>query len=218
MNAGGTLTGSLWHTVHGWELTARIMKMLKPDVMALGIHDFDISVQNLSAYLRAVGAPVVCANADFSEEPALAELVKPYHVFNVDGLKIGVVGYLTPNVTNFGMTGNVKFNKEHKALKHACREMRNRGIKVIIGLGYAGYSRDMHLAKKLEHVTLFIGGMTNTLLWSGPKPGTDIPFESYPKLVKRQDQSTGLVLHAGGFTKYLGKIDLRFNRKGKFFL
>lgn len=218
MNAGGTLTGSLWHTVHGWDLTAHFMKMLQPDVMALGVHDFDVSVKNLSAYLRAVGAPVVCANGDFSEEPSLAGLVKPYHIFRIDGLKVGVVGYLTPSVVDFGMTGKVTFTSERQALEKTSREMKMKGVRLIIALGYSGYSKDVKLAKKLNRVAVFVGGMSNTLLWTGQQPGPDIPVESYPKVVKRKGRSRALVLHAGGYTKYLGTIDLRYSRKGMFFL
>jgi len=50
--------------------------------------------------LRNLTVPVLSANIDVSKEPRLQGLFNASKVFDVDGVKVGVIGYITAE-TNF---------------------------------------------------------------------------------------------------------------------
>lgn len=215
LNPGSVMTGSVWYAVHGWKIAAEFIKMLTPTVMALGIYDFDTSLTNLSRYIRKIGAPVVCTNADFSKVPELALLIRRYHAIKIaPGIRIGIVGYLTPKVKQTAPLKKIRIISEIKALNRVCEKLKKAGINVIIALGHSGYATDVKIAEEVKHVDIIVGGMTETLLWKGDPPGPEVPTETYPKVVERKDGSRALVLCAGSDTKYLGRLTLQLGPKG----
>lgn len=65
---------------------------------SLGNHEFDDGVKDLQMFLHSIRIPVVASNLDYSTEPLLANetiLVKS-KVLTVNGRRIGIIGYLTP--------------------------------------------------------------------------------------------------------------------------
>jgi 2',3'-cyclic-nucleotide 2'-phosphodiesterase (5'-nucleotidase family) len=61
---------------------------------------------------------VLAANLDLDEEPVLqVETLKPSHTFEIDGVKIGVVGYLTPETKEVAKGNQVEFIDEIVAIK-----------------------------------------------------------------------------------------------------
>ena len=75
------------------------MNMFNMTACALGNHEFDDSPDGLLPLAKKAQFPIVCANCDFSEIPEFHGLVKPYHLVEVDGRKIGIIGYVTPETT-----------------------------------------------------------------------------------------------------------------------
>lgn len=64
---------------------------------SLGNHEFDDGLPGLLPFLQAVRAPVVAANLDLSATPGMRLFVNPSTVVTVDGVKIGIIGYITPD-------------------------------------------------------------------------------------------------------------------------
>lgn len=67
----------------------------------LGNHEFDQGVEDLRQFVHNVSVPVVSSNLDMSGEPLLADepnLTKS-KVLTVNGRRIGVIGYLTPETS-----------------------------------------------------------------------------------------------------------------------
>lgn len=67
----------------------------------MGNHEFDNKPDGLAPFIANSSVPIVCCNIDYSREPALASAqlngrLVPSTVLDVDGVKVGVVGYLTP--------------------------------------------------------------------------------------------------------------------------
>lgn len=65
---------------------------------SLGNHEFDDGVKDVESFLRSITIPVVASNLDLTDEPALASepnLMKS-KVLTVNGRRIGIIGYLTP--------------------------------------------------------------------------------------------------------------------------
>ncbi len=82
---------------HG-EVEIKWLSMMRPDAVVIGNHEFDEGAWNLFDQLARHGNfPILAANYKF-RNPAnpsvapLADLVAPYTIQNVDGLKVGIVG------------------------------------------------------------------------------------------------------------------------------
>lgn len=85
---------------------------------SLGNHEFDEGAGNLAKFLREVDFPVLAANLGLDEEPELkTQWLMPSKIFVVDGRKVGIIGYLTPETKNFTMGNKVEFYDEVTALK-----------------------------------------------------------------------------------------------------
>lgn len=68
--------------------------------------------------------PIVAANLDTSGSPQLIlakNLVKST-VLQIDGAKVGVIGYVTPEVQNLTMTKEPIFVNEIEAIKYVCNK------------------------------------------------------------------------------------------------
>lgn len=70
-------------------------------LQCLGNHEFDDGVEDVASYLRNITIPVVASNVDLTDEPSLASqpnLMKS-KVLTINGRKIGIIGYLTPETS-----------------------------------------------------------------------------------------------------------------------
>ncbi len=82
---------------HG-EVEIRWLSLVRPDAVVIGNHEFDEGAWNLFDQLsRHATFPVLAANYKFRDpsNPSvapLADLVSPYVIQNVDGLKVGIIG------------------------------------------------------------------------------------------------------------------------------
>jgi len=75
---------------------------------SLGNHEFDDGVKDVESFIRSITIPIVASNLDLTYEPALARepnLMKS-KVLTVNGRKIGIIGYLTPE-TMVSITNNI---------------------------------------------------------------------------------------------------------------
>ena len=89
--------GTLWYTLFKDKAMVPFMNMFNMTACALGNHEFDDSPEGLLPLAQNATFPIVCSNCDFTEMPEFAGLIKPYIVVEVQGKKIGIIGYLTPN-------------------------------------------------------------------------------------------------------------------------
>ena len=89
--------------------------------------------------MQNVTFPVLCANVDGSKVPQFAAKVNKSTIFDLNGQKIGVIGYVTsetPDVSNPGP--DLVFSDEIAAVQAEATKLSNMGIKIIIALGHAG--------------------------------------------------------------------------------
>lgn len=85
---------------------------------SLGNHEFDEGTAILGKFLEEINFPVLCANIDVEKENALKHAnLKSSHVFEVQGHKIGVIGYLTPETKTAAIHNEVEFSEEIQAIK-----------------------------------------------------------------------------------------------------
>ncbi|WP_455170136.1 bifunctional metallophosphatase/5'-nucleotidase [Aegicerativicinus sediminis] len=175
LDAGDIFQGTPYFNYYGGELEFKLMSMMKYDASTIGNHDFDNGVDGLYAQLPHANFEFVCANYDFSNT-VMDGHVRPYKIFELDGIKIGVFGlgielqglvnkflyketvYLDPIEITQDMTRILKEEKK---------------CDLVICLSHLGYYykdsefkkvSDLSLASQTKNIDLIIGGHTHTFL------------------------------------------------------
>lgn len=183
----------------------------------MGNHELDNGVSGLTPFIENLTCPVLAANLVLDKVPELENepnLMKSV-IFDVNGTKIGVIGYLTPDTKVLAIRSDVEYIEEVEAIKEEVKKLKKQGIKILIALGHSGFTKDLEIAREVEDIDLVIGGHTNTFLWNGNVPDEENPEGPYPMVVKQASGRLVPAVQAYAYTKYLGKLHLVFNEDGE---
>jgi 2',3'-cyclic-nucleotide 2'-phosphodiesterase (5'-nucleotidase family) len=214
LDAGDVFSGTLFFNQYEGLADLQFMNMIGYDAMVPGNHEFDKGPEVFAEFIKQAEFPIVSANIDYSNEPALNSLFKdeigspaedgtiyPAIILEVGGEKIGVFGLTTPETAFLANPGeNVVFENEIEKAKEAVEQLEQRGINKIIALTHLGYTYDVELAKQVEGIDIIVGGHSHTQL--------DEP------VVFNEDTEPTIVVQAKEYSEYLGKLDVVFNKDG----
>ena len=206
-DAGDIFQGTPYFNFYGRELEFKIMSMLKYDAATFGNHDFDNGVEGLVAQLPHATFEFINANYDVSNT-ALAGHVKPYKIYNVAGIKIGVygLGVEMEGLVNKRQYGETVYLNPIEIAQDMEHKLHNEEqCDLIICLSHLGYDyldnplkvSDLKVAAQTSHTDLIIGGHTHTFL-------------DKPTLVTNKSGKTTLVNQVGCYGINLGRIDFFF--------
>lgn len=206
-DAGDIFQGTPYFNFYGGELEFKTMSMLKYDAATLGNHDFDNGVEGLYAQLPHAKFDFIISNYDFSNT-VMNGHTKPYKIYNVDGIKIGVfgVGVQLEGLVNKQMYGETVYLDPIEIAQDMERKLHNdEQCDLILCLSHIGYNYpdkpqkvcDLQLAAATSHIDLIIGGHTHTFL---PKPD----------LITNKSGKTTLVNQVGCYGINLGRVDFFF--------
>ncbi|CAH2043420.1 unnamed protein product, partial [Iphiclides podalirius] len=219
LNAGDTYTGTAWFTIYKWKVAAEFLNALKPDAVCLGNHEFDEEVGGVVPFIKNLTSPVLAANLILDKVPELQNITNLYKsiVLTRKGIKIGIIGYLTPDTKFLAPKNDVEYEDEITAISREVAILREKGVNIIIALGHSGFLKDLEIAKEVDGLDLVIGGHSNTFLWNGESftESPEHPQGLYPTIVKQKSGRTVPVVQAYAYTKYLGKLHLFFDASGK---
>ena len=208
LDAGDIFQGTPYFNYYGGELEFKLMSMMKYDAATIGNHDFDNGIDGLFAQLPYATFEFVSANYDFSNT-VMNGHVKPYKIFLIDGIKIGVFGLGVKldglvTKTNYKETVYLDPIETSQEMTRVLKE--NEKCDLIIALTHIGYYykntpdrvSDLNLARATKDIDLIIGGHTHTFL---PKPTIE----------KNIEGKTVLVNQVGCYGINLGRIDFFFD-------
>ncbi len=208
-DAGDIFQGTPYFNFYGGELEFKLMSMLNYDAATIGNHDFDNGIDGLLAQVPHAKFELLSANYDF-KNTVMDGFVKPYQIYTIDGIKIGVYGLginLDGLVTKRLYKETAYLNPYEVANDTERALKEEEGCDLIVCLSHLGYDyedpqrpSDLQLAESTSYTNLIIGGHTHTFL---DKP--EIRFN------KNGDQV--LVNQVGCFGINLGRIDFYFDDK-----
>lgn len=141
----------------------KLMNRLGFDLSTLGNHEFDSGLIGLRDMLDVADFNFVCANVQTDSGARLN--LKPYHIFERDGVKIGVIGLVQlgtggiPDVHPDNVKG-MKFNEPFKAVRDYAY-LREK-CDILILLTHLGFEDDLKLAKLFPEADAIIGGHSHT--------------------------------------------------------
>ena len=216
--SGGDVTeGTIWMPKFEGMADFAAMNALKFDAVTLGNHEFASGTQLANKMVDTIKFPVLAANLDLSQEPALAAKVKPYTILEYGGQKIGVIGLITPDTPGIASPGKtVKFLPAEGVARQYISELNGLGINKIVILSHLGYEPDLKLAGAVPGIDIIVGGHSHTFM-GGPEfseMGLN-PVTPYPTVVTGPAGDKVLIVHAWESNQMLGQIKLDFDDHGR---
>lgn len=212
VDGGDQFQGSLFYTYYKGQAAAEMMNVLGYDAMTVGNHEFDDGPEVLRGFMDAVGFPVLMANADISDEPALAGVLMPSTVIDVAGVPYGLIGLTPKDTPDIASPGpRIRFIDPVPAVKAEVARLEAWGITRIIALSHSGYVTDLRVAASVDGLDVIVGGHSNTFL-SNTSDRAEGP---YPTWVRNPGGGETAIVQAYAYGKYLGRLDVTFDATGK---
>jgi 2',3'-cyclic-nucleotide 2'-phosphodiesterase (5'-nucleotidase family) len=156
LNAGDAVTGTAVSSVFLGSPVFHILNALGCDAMTLGNHEFDHGFAQIAQYREIASFPILCANARGPDGQLLADL--PYQIFDVDGVRIGVIGVTTegvPSMISAGLANGCVFEPPASAVSKLLPEVRANADLVVV-LSHLGLAEDKSLASLLPDIDVIV--------------------------------------------------------------
>jgi len=201
------------------EAEMRSLSLAGMDGAVIGNHEFDLGARNLFDKIDNFASfPLLAANYAWDDPPpgavdpngrSLRDVVSPFAMYNIDGLKVTVIGMAnTSTITSIFEGGNsLGFRPiaDKDALESWVRILRPVSD-VIIVVSHLGLEEDEDLtasqvddpnaALPLQGVDLILGGHLHIV--TNP-----------PKIITNDDEGhQTVVVHSGAFAKFVGRLDV----------
>uniref|UniRef100_A0A6B0VDU4 5'-nucleotidase n=1 Tax=Ixodes ricinus TaxID=34613 RepID=A0A6B0VDU4_IXORI len=220
-NAGDFYQGTVWYTVLKYNIVSVAMENMMYDAVCLGNHEFDDGPEGLAPFLKRMkraNVTVLGTNLETKDEPALngIEVLKSI-VYEINGVKMGVMGVVTTETLTIAKPGKIGILDEIESITKEIENLKNRSVKIFALISHVGYQKDKEIAEKVEDLHFIVGGHTNTFLYHGngtKGPGGETIEGDYPTVVERKGKKA-LVTQDYWFGKYLGYLKLKFSSKGE---
>ncbi|MCF6141983.1 metallophosphatase [Flavobacterium sp. K77] len=204
LDAGDIFQGTPYFNYYGGELEFKLMSMMQYDASAIGNHDFDNGVDGLHAQLPHAKFDFLCANYDF-KNTVMDGFVKPFKVFNKDGIKVGVfgLGIELAGLVDKNLSKETVYNDPLEIAQDMVRILKKeQKCDIVICLSHLGYKyrdepnkiSDIKLAELTQDIDLIIGGHTHTFL-------------DKPTVLKNKAGQDVLVNQVGCYGINVGRID-----------
>lgn len=222
LDSGDIFEGAPVFNVFAGEVETRAMSQLGLTAMVIGNHEFDKGAVNCFAqFQRFAGFAVLAANYDFGDpkdtlNTKFSEIVPPYYVTNLGGIKVGVIGMANissiQGIIEGGNSLGVRPIEAKSALAAIAAVLRPQ-VDLLVVVSHLGLnededvsaadaeSRDLNQEIAIDGVDVIFGGHLHIVL-------------NPPKQLQRIDGLTGLetgstvLCHSGAFAKYVGRLDL----------
>jgi 2',3'-cyclic-nucleotide 2'-phosphodiesterase (5'-nucleotidase family) len=201
LNAGDVYNRGKYHLKFYGELEFAVLNALGTDALTLGNGEFkakkDLTAQKyLYARINQAQFPVLCANVLKAKDRSNLSRVKPYAVFNLKGIKVGILGVSTNEISGYRQAKGFIVLDQIATAKKLYPQVAAVSD-VVLALTHIGYKWDRALAGALPGLAAIVGGHSHTVLRE-PKVVGNVP-----------------IVQAGGYNKYLGRLDLYFKKDGR---
>ena len=196
------------------EAEFRVLSEIGVDVLVIGNHEFDRGGPNLAKQLDSWARfPALAANYLFETSAysanELGRLVRPYQIFNVRGLRVGVIGIGdTGSMFSIFETGNrlgiTPLNVDDTVQRWV--DFLRPLVDVVVVATHQGLSGDEYMIRHTEGIDVVLGGHLHIVL-DPPKIIEDCQDGALRTATGCMPRRV-ILAHSGAFLKYLGRLDL----------
>lgn len=179
-------------------------------MQALGNNDIEKLSNEASPFLQNLQTTILATNVLVK---ASENKIQKSIILDVEGKKVGLVSYLTPDMGFMDTTGEIEYINEVIALQDEVKKLQEQNVNIIVALGHAHHDKDMEIAYEVEGLDLVIAGHRNVYYWNGTNANVQQPDK--PIVVIQQSGRRVPIIQSYSYDKYLGQIDLKFNTDGE---
>lgn len=170
--AGDTLSPSVASQLFKGQQMIAAWNALKLDYATFGNHEFDFGPFEFTKRIGDSKFAWICANVIDKNTGTTFGGVKRYVIRDIDGVKVGILGLLTPDTLKASRPGpRVDIEDPVKTALRLIPQMKAEGAEIIVGLTHMTMEQDMHLARSVP-IDLIMGGHEHLLMaaYSGHAP------------------------------------------------
>lgn len=164
LDAGDCITGTPVSTFFQGTPIFEVMNAMGYDAGAIGNHEFDHGWRKIHDFVDLAKRPMLCANANDPSGKPFGDA--PYKVFDVGGVKVGVIGLITddvPTITTAKASEGCTFEAPVEAARRLVPEVRKKADMVVL-LTHCGVEADAAVAGAVPGIDLIVGGHSHTRL------------------------------------------------------
>ena len=211
-DSGDTYSGYVYFPLYNGQKEAEFLSYAGYDGMTFGNHDFDCGSQIVADFMKKINFPVISSNVNINNDHLLSPLTGKYdhgdysHIGLVpfiiedlgQGKKIGVFGLTTPTTSGSSTPSKeTLFLDPYLVARDTVNYLEHLGVDRIVLISHLGVDEDEKLAQVVPEIDIIIGGHSHTLL--------DQP------LVLGDLTNPQLIVQAGQYGQYVGRLDLSFD-------
>ena len=193
IDSGDVAQGTAISNMSRGRVMADFMNLMNYDAGTIGNHEFDWGPKSFADLISWARRPIVCANLRVHGSKDHPVGVRPYVIKKVAGVPVGITGIITAETPAIAFKKNVAsfdFLEPAAVLRELIPQMRKDGARVIVVVSHSGEKEDRALAAAVPGITAIIGGHSHTALVD-------------PVVVNGT-----VIVQAGKYLRYLGKLDL----------
>lgn len=170
------------------------LNLMKLDALALGNHEFDKSYEVLAKQMELANFPFLSANIYKGGAPAFTQ----YIIKEFGGMKVAVVGFTTQEteiLEALHARGDYEWKDIIEVAKDLVPKLRDEAD-IVVALTHMGNNRVLagptswELAQKVDGIDVIVDGHSHT-------------FYEKPEVINGT-----IIVSAGDWAKYLGRLDL----------
>jgi 5'-nucleotidase/UDP-sugar diphosphatase len=231
LDTGDCFQGAPIFNLFKGEAEMRALSLAGMDGAVLGNHEFDLGAKNLFEKIDNWATfPLLAGNYAWDNPPpgavgsdgrSLRDVIAPYAIYDLDGLKVGVIGMgNTSTITSIYEGGNnLGFRPlaDGPALDGWVRLLRPQ-VDVVVVVSHLGLDEDEDLTasqveedpnqnfskETLRGVDVILGGHLHIVT----NPPKVIPNDEDADGDGKSDGRQTVLVHSGAFAKFVGRLDV----------
>lgn len=196
-------------------VAAEVINYMKYDAQTIGNHDIETGHEVYDKWIREVECPMLGAN--IIDTKTGKPYVAPYAIFKREGVKIAVVGMLTPAIPNWlreSLWSGLRFEDITASARYWVNHLKTtEKPDIIIGLFHSGKDGGITTDEYEEDATMRVAREV---------PGFDMilfghDHAQHKSIVKNQEGNDVLLLNpsANAYMVADAEINLQINKKGQ---
>ncbi|MGB4542827.1 MAG: metallophosphatase [Bacteroidales bacterium] len=211
-DSGDLYQGTPYFNIYKGKLEIEYLNKMYYTAITIGNHEFDLGLNVLGENLLQANFDIISSNYVFTNDPILSKIVKPYKIYNIDKLKIGVFGLgIEPTgLIDKNLWGKTIYKDPMEtAAKMALLLKKEYKCNLVICLSHLGYKGsegrigDIEIAKSSRNIDIILGGHSHTLL-------------SKPVYISNREKKPVIITQNAYAGVQMTQLDCYFNSFGSF--
>ncbi|NOV04461.1 5'-nucleotidase C-terminal domain-containing protein [Paenibacillus planticolens] len=167
VDGGDAWQGTLISNTTNGQSVMDTMAQVQYDAAAIGNHEFDFGRDVLINNIKNAKFPILGANIIDTETGKRVDWTQPYVIVEKDGLKIGIIGFATPQTTTTTKSTNIEglsFVNPVPLAKELSAELRAKGVDIIMVTSHLPGEQNQKSAEIISELADLANGTGNGTL------------------------------------------------------